>query len=147
MLGTLAKWLRILGFDVYYADKVISDGSILEIAKKERRKIITMDKQLKESAKRRGIDVVDVENEDLDNQIRTVLSMYPIEEHKILSRCTICNTPLVEIEKDRVAGRVPDKVLRYHDKFWYCKKCDKIYWKGSHWDKMKERINRIKENI
>lgn len=144
MLGTLARWLRILGFDVYFADRSEDDEDILERAEKEKRIILTRDRYLVAMARRRNLKALEIRSRDLDEQIRTVTRLYPVKEDKVLSRCSICNTPLMRIGKDEVRGRVPDGVYLRHEEFWYCKECKRIYWKGSHWEKMRERIERVK---
>jgi hypothetical protein len=143
MMGTLAKWLRILGFDVRYMDRETSDDAILEIAIEEKRAIISRDKQLIERAKKRRISVVEIERADLDEQLKIVTSIYPVKDENVLSRCSVCNTSLVEIEKNMIKGKVPPKVFDTHNEFWYCKNCDKVYWRGSHWDRIEERMSRL----
>ncbi|HDO19185.1 MAG TPA: hypothetical protein ENG74_00490 [Thermoplasmatales archaeon] len=144
MLGTLAKWLRLLGFDVYFANRVERDDELLEIAKKENRIILSRDKQLVKRARKRGIEAIDVEDRDLDEQLRKVTSLFPIDEESVLSRCSVCNEILVEIDKKDVEGKIPKKIFESHEEFWYCKRCKKIYWKGSHWDKISEKIDKLK---
>ncbi|RLF46558.1 MAG: hypothetical protein DRN09_00010 [Thermoplasmata archaeon] len=143
MLGTLAKWLRLLGFDVYYVDDKTTDDRILDIAKRERRVIISRDKQLIKRAKKREIKVIETNSTDLDEQLKAVTLIYSINEEEILSRCSLCNTPLVEIEKSKIKDKVPPKVFDLHDEFWYCKKCDKVYWKGSHWEKIEKKMKKL----
>ncbi len=143
MLGTLAKWLRILGYDVYFANNLEDDEDILRRAEEEERVIITRDKYLVMRAKRRRIKVIEIESKDLDEQLKIVTSFFPIDRDAVLSRCSICNSLLVEIDKNEVKGKVPDRVYEIHDEFWYCKNCKKIYWKGSHWNKMKEKIDNL----
>lgn len=145
MLGTLAKWLRILGFDVYFAERIESDDEIIDRAKAENRVILTRDKHLVQRAKRENLKAINIESTELDDQIRKVTSIYPVEEDKILSRCSVCNTILTKIDREKVKGKVPDRIYNRHSEFWYCKRCDKVYWKGSHWENMKERIEKINE--
>ena len=146
MLGTLAKWLRILGFDVHFADMIENDDEIIERAKREGRVILTRDKYLVQRAKKENICAVEIKSTDLDEQIRAVTLKYPIDEDKILSRCSVCNNILVKIDKKEVKGKVPDRVYNRHDEFWYCENCGRIYWKGTHWDNMKSRIEKVNNN-
>jgi len=143
MLGTLAKWLRLLGFDTFYANTEITDEELLEIAKRDNRTIISRDKGLVRSGKKQKLDVIEMYDTDLDDQLNKVLEIIKINENLILSRCTICNTILEDIEKNRVKDRVPKKVFENNEKFWFCSKCDKYYWTGSHYDKIIEKINEI----
>jgi hypothetical protein len=63
----------------------------------------------------------------------------------ILSRCTICNSILEEVNKNKIKDKVPEKVFSNNDVFWFCSNCKKVYWKGSHYDKMVNKINKIKK--
>ena len=73
MLGTLAKWLRILGFDTFYPDYELSDIEILDIAKKEKRIIISRDKELIIRAKKNKIKNFEMKLTNLDSQLNLVL--------------------------------------------------------------------------
>lgn len=145
MLGTLAKWLRIFGFDTFYADAEIDDDALLDIAKREGRVIVTRDKQLITMGNKRDLQVVEINMTDLDEQLHHILRNTDINEDDILSRCSLCNTVLDEIEKSNVKNMVPKRVFENNEKFWFCPKCDKIYWMGSHYDKIIRKIDRIKE--
>ena len=111
MLGTLAKWLRILGFDTFYANAEMSDEDLLGIAKGENRAIFTRDKELIIRGKKKNLNVILIETTDLDLQIKQVLKHVNIDESAVLSRCTICNTVLDTVEKNKIQGKVPIKVF------------------------------------
>lgn len=145
MLGTLAKWLRFFGFDTFYADAEIDDDALLDIAKREGRVIVTRDKQLITMGNKRDLQVVEITSTDLDEQLHYVLRNVEIDETTVLSRCSLCNTVLDEIEKSNVKNKVPEKVFENNEKFWFCPKCDKIYWMGSHYDKIISKIDTIKK--
>jgi hypothetical protein len=142
MLGTLAKWLRIYGFDTFYANNLIDDEELLKIAEKEKRIIITRDKELIYNAKRRNLKIILISTTDLDEQLNIILKEYKIDENLFLSRCTLCNNPVKPIEKKDIKDRVPPRVFENNENFWYCSKCDKIYWKGSHCEKMIEKTKK-----
>ena len=144
MLGTLAKWLRICGLDTYYAKKHMKDKKLIEIAKKENRVLITRDKELVYNSKREQIKTIKIETKDLDEQIITVLGEVEIDKNLVLTRCTICNSFLEKIPKKDVKEKVPERVFEDNKEFLYCSKCDKIYWKGTHYQKMLEKIEELK---
>jgi len=143
MLGTLAKWLRIYGFDTLYANNEMDDAKLLEISKNENRILITRDKKLIQMAIKENLDTIEIKTTDIDEQISKVLGDLEIDKTKILSRCILCNTEVEEIKKDDVKGKVPERVFNNNEKYWFCKKCNKIYWKGSHYEKMIEKINNL----
>lgn len=141
MLGSLAKWLRILGYDTKYV-KDVSDEKIIEIAEKEGRIVLTRDKLL--ARKSKGIYI---NERDVEEQLKKVIESLnlDIEEEKILTRCTICNIKVTKIDKDKVKGKVPEYVWNNNEDFWICPSCKRIYWIGSHWNKMEEVIQKLKK--
>ena len=142
MLGTLAKWLRILGYDTEYV-KNMEDEEIIEFARKERRIIITRDKLL---ARRADVSLY-IDEKELEEQLRKVVTHFNLEiGGNVLSRCTVCNVPVVEIKKEEAKGNVPEYVWENSNVFWKCKKCGRIYWLGSHWQNMEGMLKRLKEN-
>jgi len=147
MLGTLAKWLRLFGFDTFYANSEMEDEELLQFAKKEDRVIITRDKQLIARGKKEKLSVIEVNTTDLDEQINLVLKNVDIDQKAILSRCSVCNTILDEIEKSEVKNNVPKKIFDNNEKFWFCSKCDKIYWMGSHYERILNKIEKIKNSV
>ncbi len=147
MLGTLAKWMRIYGFDTFYTNRVIDDTELIDICSKENRILISRDKTLIQRARRENVVTIEIKTTDIDDQIKKVISSREIDSRKVLSRCILCNSSLDEIKKDKVKGKIPKKVYDNNEKFWYCKNCNKIYWKGSHFENMIDKINEIKKSI
>lgn len=143
MLGTLAKWLRIYGFDTFYANSKISDDQLIKISKDENRVLISRDKELIQIAKRENLKTIELKTTDIDEQIKAVLSDLKFDESKVLSRCILCNARVEELCKDKVKEKVPKRVFENNEEFWFCKNCNKIYWKGSHYEKMIEKIKNL----
>ena len=143
MLGTLAKWLRIFGFDTLFADSNIEDGKLLKLAKDEERFLITRDKNLIIDARRENIKVIKIISTDINDQLRQVLKNTKIDENFFLSRCLLCNNLVEKIIKKNVKKIVPKRVYENNKKFWYCKTCDKVYWKGSHFENMIQKIKQL----
>ena len=146
MLGSLARWLRLFGFDTFYANSEINDDEVLKIAETENRVLITRDKELIIRAKKKKIQLIETSLVDLDEQLKQVIKNGDIDEKMILTRCSLCNTILDEIKKKDVKTKVPEKVYKNNDRFWFCSKCDKIYWMGSHYTKIQSKINKIKKH-
>ena len=134
MLGTLAKWLRVLGLDTVYA-KEMNDGKILLFAKKESRIILSRDRNLCSSDE----NSIFIESIELEEQIRQVLAKFPVNEPDILTRCLECNTLLVQATSEEAAEFVPEGVAERFDVFFKCPICTRYYWEGSHWKNMRER--------
>ena len=146
MLGSLAKWLRILGFDTFYTNSDMSDDYLISIALNQKRILITCDKILTIKAKKKNLKVIRIDVTELDQQINTVLNKLNLDKELFFSRCTLCNTVLDKIENNKIEKMVPQRVLENNDKFWFCRKCKKLYWKGTHYNNMIERINEIIKN-
>ncbi len=140
MLGTLAKWLRIFGYDTLYA-QTEGDDEIIEKAEKEGRTVVTRDKELF----RRCAHAILVENNGVEEQLKKIFkeTNTDIRKENILTRCTVCNALVEEIKKEEAEGKVPPHAYETHDEFWVCRKCDRIYWMGTHWENMEKMIRRV----
>ncbi|MBE3121118.1 MAG: Mut7-C RNAse domain-containing protein [Thermoplasmata archaeon] len=143
MLGSLAKWLRIFGFDTLYPDATTDDDLILQLAKHEKRLLISRDKELIIRGKKVKLEVLEIQTTDLHEQLAQVLTHIQIDCTQVLTRCTLCNTPLLSVEKKAVKTHVPSKVFETRDQFWYCAVCNKYYWMGTHYENMIEKINEL----
>lgn len=146
MLGTLAKWLRVYGFDTFFANSDLEDKDLIELAKKEERILVTRDKALAQVAKRENLKVFEVNSTDIDDQLSQVLNgiSVSVDEKQFFSRCLLCNSPIHMIDKQKVKDRVPERVYKNNRRFWFCSKCKKIYWRGSHHDNMLKKIKSMK---
>jgi len=135
MLGRLTRWMRLLGYDtLYFKD---SDYKMLILtADNEGRIILTRNSRLK---KNKGVFLIHSEN--IKEQIKEVRENFPGERK--FSRCSLCNTILERVPKERVGGMVPRYILRTHKIFYLCPKCKKVYWKGSHIKLMEEFLKDI----
>jgi hypothetical protein len=139
MLGRLAKWLRLLGYDTaYFPD--LDDNELVRLARAQGRILLTRDREL---TRRRGLSCLLVESDELEEQIQQVISELDLETEQPFSRCPVCNTPLQKVEKRLVKERVPPYVFRTQENFSLCPKCDRIYWQGSHWSKIRQAITRM----
>ena len=143
MLGTLAKWLRIFGFDTIY-QAGMDDDEILKLAVEENRIIISRDRELC----RRKSDSIFLEATDLDEQILRVLEFYSPDKNKILSRCLECNYLLQKVAcQDIEKANVPEDILERYDEFWHCEKCNRYYWPGTHFENMKQKADQLIQSL
>lgn len=141
MLGSMAKWLRILGYDTKYV-KNMKDEEIAKIAREEERILLTRDKKLASKFK----NSIYLENNGLKNQLRRIIKELALEidDKNLLTRCIICNEKIEKIDKEKVKGMVPEHVYESHEEFYICPKCKRIYWIGTHFENMKKFIESIK---
>lgn len=140
MLGKLARWLRLAGQDVIYANDFSSntksqDEALIQHAEEDYRILLTRDLELHRQAISRGLKSIYLESDDIVDQLVEV-SNHCEEDVRIDltdSRCPICNGELNQVEKKEVSGRVPENLLEKHEDFWICTDCGKVYWPGTHW--------------
>jgi uncharacterized protein with PIN domain len=144
MLGKLSRWLRFFGFDTLYIKGDVDDDELLRIAEKEERVILTRDKQLIIRVIKRKLDFIKINSINLDDQLKSVFKIIKFNENIILSRCSICNSILIKIDKKDVKNRVPFNIYNRMNDFFYCEYCNKIYWMGTHYDKIINKIFKIK---
>ncbi len=141
MLGRLAKWLRLLGFDVlYYRD--IPDREIVRIAREQERTILTRDTGL---LKVKGIgEPIFVEPDGVFDQLIQLRERLDLRDAAPAGRCEVCNRVLVCVgEKGEIRGLVPDFVYHNFDIFSRCEECGRVYWEGSHYRKIREKMGEI----
>jgi uncharacterized protein with PIN domain len=130
MLGRLAKWLRIAGFDVLYSNR-FSDDELVRLSSGEGRILLSRDTRL--LVRRVVSRFIFLESEDVRAQLRQVLRSTRITHlPALLSRCLSCNEPLAEVPRESVSDLVPAYVFRTQSNFKACPSCRKIYWAGTH---------------
>lgn len=141
MLGTLARWLRFMGYDTIYPPPEFDEDLILA-AKKQKRTILTRDKKV---GSNKITKAVYIKSDKLNEQIKQVILDLPLNIGKnVLSRCAVCNARIVQIDRCDVEGKVPPGVFLGRRKFWKCPKCGRYYWHGTHWQKILKNINKFK---
>ncbi len=136
MLGRLAKRLRLLGFDVLY-DRALSDNEILRLSLEQDRVILTRDTGL--AARPLAANNIFVKSDNVQEQIRQVLATLPsVRSPSPLSRCSECNHPLAAVAKQEIRDSVPRYVYDKYDVFLKCSSCGRVYWRGTHVNRMEK---------
>ncbi len=149
MLGNLARKMRLLGYDSKY-ESSIKDSDLIEMANKQRRVIITKDENLSKGAEKVGIATVLVRGKDEIEQIIQVATKIGLSDFVIdtnSSRCVDCNGKLETIDKIRVINKVPSRIYERQEKFWICRDCKKIYWEGTHFEKLQEFVHKLNQRL
>jgi len=137
MLLRLGRWLRLMGQDVA-SPKGCSDEEILQKAKVEKRTLLTRDKRLATECLGSGVKCILIKSSRIDEQIEE-MAKRGIPLRLDPKRCTICNGLLQEVElSHEIASIEPSE-----KKLWRCSECQKLYWKGSHWRKIKMKLDDI----
>jgi uncharacterized protein len=130
MLGRLARWLRLLGYDTLFAAG-LNDAQLVRLARVQGRVILTRDTGL---VRRKGVSALLIVSQDLSDQVAQVTACYLVPPAAFLSRCPACNQPLGAIPKEQVAGRVPPYVFATQERFRVCPGCGRLFWRGTHWE-------------
>jgi uncharacterized protein with PIN domain len=140
-LGKLAKYLRMLGFDALY-DNNFKRKEIIDASVSGKRTILTCGTSLlKMKTVTRGYTV---RSRDPEEQIREVLKRFDLSSAiRPFTRCLECNGMIEPAEKEAVRDRLEPLTEKHFDRFYRCDGCGKVYWKGPHFDRMKEFVNRI----
>jgi uncharacterized protein with PIN domain len=136
MLGTLAKSLRLLGYDTAF-DSSATDDELAHRARAEDRVLVTSDREL---SSRRGLRTVHVSSQSLGEQVHEVQSHIGSANEAPLSRCLACNGSLQAVDRDQVAQLVPPFIARTKTEFHRCPSCGRVYWSGSHIDGMRAKL-------
>ncbi|WP_439882538.1 Mut7-C RNAse domain-containing protein [Pontibacter sp. MBLB2868] len=142
-LGSLTRSLRMLGFDCYY-ERDLSDKEIARISLQEHRIVLTRDiGLLKQKSVIHGYWLRSQVTEEQLNEVMVRFSL--AEMINPLTRCLVCNGVVRQVRKEDVLLSLPPKTRLYFNEFYECPSCAKVYWKGSHYDKMQQFIADLKQ--
>ncbi|MCX2743138.1 hypothetical protein OO013_04640 [Mangrovivirga sp. M17] len=136
-LGKLSRYLRMLGFDTLYKNDYL-DEEIRQIASTEKRIVLTRDKLIKNTPDPAYYYVRSTEKHQ---QLREVVNFWGLTHHiQPFTRCMTCNSPLSKVQVEQVRDKLDNDIADRFDEFYICKKCDKVFWKGSHFKRMEKQI-------
>ncbi len=143
-VGRLARWLRALGYDAAYEPR-LPDAQVVGRALAEGRVLLTRDADM---MRRRviaegGVRAILLRDDRVQEQVRQVveeLDLLAGDPAVALSRCLDCNVELEPTPKAAVLDRLPPHVRATQDRFSRCARCARVYWPGTHWQRMRERI-------
>jgi len=139
-LGKLAKALRMLGFDTAYQNS-FTRKSLERISVEERRILLSRNPVF---AKNKKIHSYIITSEDATAQIKSVTLNFDLKNKmRPFSLCLVCNEPLERVSKELIVNQIPPNTAKYFTEFWQCNHCKRIYWKGSHYERMLKEINFI----
>ena len=140
-LGRLAAYLRMLGFDTWYR-RDSEDAELAKISAEEERILLTRDRGLlKRNVVKRGYCV---QSTDPARQLVEVVQRFELASStKPFRRCVHCNALLRPVAKEAVADRLLPETRQFYDEFFLCPSCGHVYWKGSHYRRMKRFIESV----
>ncbi|MGM0396444.1 MAG: Mut7-C RNAse domain-containing protein [Bacillota bacterium] len=141
-LGKLARYLRMLGFDTLYESEA-DDTWLADISASERRIILSFDREL--LMRNKALYPYLVRSREPLQQLKEIVERFGLlEKTRPFTRCLVCNGALLPVRKEDIEDQLPDGVKELRDKFKRCDSCGKIYWKGTHTERMNEIIDKLK---
>ncbi len=138
MLGKLAKYLRILGFDALY----LRNLNLLDHYEGEDDPRYFLTRRRKALVYKRTIYLKGERVREQLKELRELIKLY-VDPNKFLARCINCNLPLVGVEKETIEHRVPEFVFHTYNAFKICPNCQRVYWAGTHTERMAELIGEV----
>ena len=148
-VGKLARWLRLVGYDALFAYD-IDDRGLVDIAMAQNRVLLTKDTQIlmRKVALDGRLKAILIKYDDSKAQLRQVVDTLNLDyEFSPFSRCLECNEPLVSRTRDEVRDLVPPYVFETLTQYMQCPSCHRIYWRGTHWQRMKSELERLGEGV
>ena len=140
-LGKLMRILRMLGLDSIYKNN-FSDEEIISLALKEDRIILTRDRGiLKNTSVTHGYCIRSTR--PLTQVVEVIRRFDLTGQIKPFERCLCCNDVIKPVEKTKILEELPQKVADDFKEFYQCRGCGKVYWQGSHYEKMRKKIEAI----
>ena len=144
-LGRLAWLLRLLGFDVWWSNDA-DDKTLADISLEQQRILLTRDRGL---LKRRAVTHgLFVRSDHPEDQALDVIRRLDLRQRLApLTRCVRCNGKLAPVSKDEVIDQLEPLTLRYYDDFSRCTECGRVYWPGSHYEKLVRLVERLRDRL
>jgi len=147
MLGKLAVWLRISGYDtLYIGDFEAENEDEFLLRGFGDRILLTKDKKLYEKARKIKREVFLLKSNDVAEQMKELRAL-GIKFQIVMDRCSVCNSLLRRPTREEALivlkeQGLPEKMLEWYE-LWFCEKCRKLYWMGGHWVNMVRFLRKI----
>ncbi|PSR53707.1 hypothetical protein AHMF7605_09310 [Adhaeribacter arboris] len=142
-LGKLVKSLRLLGFDTLYRTDY-DDKTIVQLSVMEERIILTRDVGLlKHKAVLWGYWLRSQHPEKQLAEVLAYFHLLPVIQP--FTRCLVCNGTLSLVPKESILEKLLPKTKRYFQEFHQCQSCGRVFWKGSHYERMEAFVEKLKQ--
>ena len=140
MLGKLARWLRLAGFDASFEPEAASAAAVGR-ARAEGRWLLTRNRALAASAGPRSLLL---RSAATGGQVAELRDRLPLaaDPARFLTRCSRCNTTLQEVARETVLERVPPFVAAHAARLVACEGCGRVYWPGTHVGRIAHTLGR-----
>ena len=145
-LGGLARWLRAAGYEAHWRPD-IDDDDLLREARRIPATLLTTDSLLMErGVLRDGVIPALWVPPSLKKFEQLQLVLRELQLPVLEPRCMSCGGRLRPVDKESVRDRIPPKTYRWRDEYFLCARCDKLFWHGTHWDKIGERLRGLRSS-
>jgi uncharacterized protein len=148
MLAGLGRWLRTAGHDTVIIEDSVDDGQILKRTLKENRILLTRDRHFLEMQtlkKEKGI--IFLKGNSLEECIQELNRELKLNWlYAPFSRCLLCNSLLKHPDEQTILEQVPVDIRSQSSSYWYCEQCKKVYWQGSHTERMLKQLQQWQRN-
>ena len=142
-LGKLARLLRMLGFDTVY-NNTYTISELTTIALVQKRVLLSRNTAI---AKNKSISSFILLSEEPHEQLKQVMQNFPLKSIAApFTRCLVCNGEVKMVKKEAIMRYLEQNTITYYNEFWQCTDCQQIYWKGSHYERMKSWITKTEQN-
>lgn len=148
MLGRIARWLRLLGYDTFYSSGV-GDDELLDVCLRRDLVLLTRDAEFFKRAVSSGIKAKLLRENSFVNQFADVVESFGLDLRITPdgSRCPTCNGLIRSVDKEDVRNRVSLNTVNSYDSFFMCINCGKVYWMGRMWRSMIRICEVIKKKM
>ena len=144
-VGRLARRLRMMGYDTLFINGM-DDDELVRMALKEERILLTKDTGIlhRRIVATGKVKAILIESDDVREQLKQVVQTFKLDPNfGAFSLCMVCNTPLIPREKDGVRDLAPPYVFKTQDQYMQCPDCLRLYWRGTHWERMSEELEQL----
>jgi len=144
-VGRLARRLRMMGYDTLFINGM-DDDELVRVALKEERILLTKDtgilrRRIVATGKVQAILIASDEVREQLKQVVHALDLGP--KFDPFSLCMVCNTVLIPREKAEVRDLAPPYVFKTQDQYMQCPDCLRLYWRGTHWERMSQELEEL----
>jgi uncharacterized protein with PIN domain len=141
MVGKLARWLRLLGYDTAYLPQLSPQGVMRE-ARRQGRLILTRDTRIARC--KDAPPFLFIQHDPFREQLRQVVTSLQLDPvARLFTRCSACNALLLPVEKEEIRENVPAYVWQTQEEFRRCPECHRIYWGATHKEHVLEELRRL----
>jgi hypothetical protein len=142
-LGGLARWLRAAGYDARWIDG-IADDALLRLARENGGTVLTTDSLLMERRVVRDGVIPALwlpPTLTVGQQLTIVFREYGLRPGE--PRCMSCGGELGRVEKEALRERIPPRTYHWLDEYFVCRRCGKLFWRGTHWQRISGELRRL----